>query len=471
MAKKVGLEPPIPYVEPKGKDRFWFPDPWDEFLPSSPGFISDFVAHTRGYEVPTAYALWTAISFLAATIKREAWLEWGYKQLFSNFYVLLVGPPAMKKGTAMNLMLPIFEGCRSHLGDHNFSEIKRFNIIRDKASPEYLVNQMAEFAKKHGRYYDYTDAKGQPLLIKGKPIRYFRTAEVMIVVNELATMMGKSDYNRSMIDILLAIYDTLDRWDTGTIKRGKESLPRLCTNLLGGITPKAMQSSIPETAMEDGFLSRCSLVYQISTSRVYPVPQMAGPSLEEMQIRLAWIARNSIGLQVLSKEAFSVYDHWYRDWKKAQDDTFVHQFASSRMGVQILQLAMILKASRYSQANVIEEVDVRDAIRIITATVDTHRDLFNRVDSNAFWDKLSTLEEYLHKKGSVPRRQLLTNSKITSEELNALVSHLQQSGKIRIMRGGEESSYVSKDGKEVYKWIRNGADERRKGTQGKEDPS
>lgn len=445
---------PVPYREPlKGEEnRFWTEDPWDRNLPSTPGFISDFVAHLRGYETPTAFCIWSAIFYLSSVIKREAWIEWGYGKLFSNFYILLVGPPGIvKKGTVMWRGYEIFRDCRKHILDPNLKEMKRFNVLRNKASAEALVTTMAENRKKHGDYYDFVNSKGEVKTIKGKPIRYYRTSEISIIVPELAVMLSRADYAKPITTTLMDLYDCHDSWEVSTQVRGKELLTSLCTNFFGGVTPKGIAKSIPEEASEDGFLSRCVLVYQKSTARSFPEPVRVGPSVEELSKKLAWIAANTLGVQTLSHAARKFYDGWYRKWRKSLEESD-RPYASSRMSVQALQLSLILKASRFSEDPVIEEQDVRDAVGILEKTSSTYRGLFDRVDSNVFFDRLSVIERRILRNKKVKRRELLVGSRYTAEDLNSALSHLHQTGRIKIFREGKETDYLSRDGKEEYRW-------------------
>jgi hypothetical protein len=447
--------PPVPYIEPPegSAAHFWPEDPWDVNLPSSPGFISDFVAHCRGYETPTAYCIWSAIFYLSSVIKREAWIEWGYGKMFCNFFIILVGPPGIvKKGTVMELGFEVFDGVRKHLRDPNFKEMKRFNVLRNKASAEALVSVMAENRKKHGEHFDFVDAGGNLKLVKGKPIRYHRTSEISIIVPELATMLSRADYARPITTVLMDLYDCKDSWEVSTQSRGKEVLTNLCTNFFGGVTPKGLAKSIPEEASEDGFLSRCALVYQKTTNRCYPEPIITGPTVEELSKKLAWIAENTIGVHKFSPEAKLFYGEWYKKWRKMLESSD-RPYASSRMAVQARQLSLIIKASRFSKEPIIELDDIKDAVKIIEKTAGTYKGLFERVDSNVFFDKLSVVEGKIFRKKKMKRREILTTTRNTSEELNAILGHLVQAGRIKIYRNGVEETFVSKDGKEEYRWV------------------
>ncbi len=406
----------------------------------------------RGYETPTAYCIWAAIFYISSVIKREAWIEWGYGKLFSNFFIILVGPPGIvKKGTTMWQGYDIFKDCRKFISDPNLKEMKRFNVLRNKASAEALVSTMAENRKKHGEHYDFVDKNGNPLLLNGKSVRYHRTSEISIIVPELAVMLSRADYAKPVTTTLMDLYDCHDTWEVTTQIRGKELLTNLCTNFFGGVTPKGLSKSVPEEASEDGFLSRCILVYQKSTNRIYSEPRRVGPTTEELSKKLAWIAEKNLGVQTLSEKARKLYDLWYKKWRKALESS-ERPYASSRMAIQALQLSMILKASRFSTEPVIEEEDIENATRLIEKTASTYSALFSNVDSNGFFEKMAVIERRIWNKRKITRRELLLNSRNTADELNSFLSHLYQAGRIRIYRAGEEQSFLSRDGKEEYRW-------------------
>src|SRR4030066_746896 len=66
-------------------------------------WISGFMQYTENSEPPTLFKKWTAISCIAAALQRKVRVEWGTALTFyPNFYVVLVGPSATGKGTAMN---------------------------------------------------------------------------------------------------------------------------------------------------------------------------------------------------------------------------------------------------------------------------------------------------------------------------------------------------------------------------------
>lgn len=456
---------PVPYCESalSRKDRFWevgknrYQDPWDANLPKEAGFITDFCGHLRGYETPTAFALWAGIFFISSALKREAWIGWGDEKLFSNMYVIFVGPPGVvKKGTTISHGFKVFEKCYAELKSPAVRVLKgnvllkngdgqptyNFRIIKNKATPEALVKSMDVRRKKAIR------VEG------GKPRQ--PTSEVCIVVPELATLLGKKDYASTTTELLMDLYDPQDDWHNETIGRGEEHLRYLCTNFLGATTPKGLQQSIPAVATEDGFISRCIMVFQRRSSRRFSMPVKAGLGIEELSKRLAWIAEHTLGEHTLAPDAKEAYDLWYEEWKDELEQAIEQPYASSRFDVQVLKLALVLKASRYDDGKVISKQDLLDAIKIMKRTAATYPAMFQELNGEGFWTKLAKVEKYLRGKSGkdVTRAQILNTVRIASTELDAIMTHMLQASTVEVRRpDGAEADYMKRTGDEKYRWI------------------
>ena len=73
-----------------------------------PNWIDAFMLYTHNTEPPTLFRKWTAISCIAAAMQRKCVVEWGTSLTFyPNLFIVLVGPSATGKGTAMNPGLDI----------------------------------------------------------------------------------------------------------------------------------------------------------------------------------------------------------------------------------------------------------------------------------------------------------------------------------------------------------------------------
>jgi Protein of unknown function (DUF3987) len=449
---------PIPYDENAAEDQFWrtgkyaYEDPWDRHLPHERGFVHDFVAHLRGHETPTAFCLWSAIFFIASAVKREAWVRWGDGRLYPNLYLMFIGPPGIvKKGTAIEHGYHVFMHVHDHMKDayaraRKENEIKKckdgtktwnFKVLKDKATAEAILTKMTPAVGKH------------TIGVNGKAVAVFPTSEICIVVPELAVMLGKKEYMQNTTEVLMSLYDGLD-FQYNTVGRGTVEVRDPCTFFIAATTPKGLQQSVPTVATEDGFISRCILVYQGRSERRFIPPRRAGPDDEELAKRLAWIADNTLGEHTLADDAQVELERWYNVWKDRleQDDT-ENPFSGSRLDIQVVKLSLVLKASRYAEGKVISAQDVRDAIHIIEHTTLTARGALEEVHSNAFREKMNRVEVYIARRcaaGKVVQRwDVMRSTHTVANDLDIILSNLEQEDKITITQGINKA-------KQIYQW-------------------
>ena len=446
-----------PFNEEEDSDIFWKPEYGDEALPSRRGFISDLVYYSRGVEAPTLFMIWGALFALSTAIKREAWIKWFPEPLFSNFYTLLVGPAGIvKKGATIGVVKEILRGYQAHIGNINISKMKTVELICDKLTPEAMLNSMVPENKSTEAFF-FVNEEGKFLVgPNGKGIRYEPTSECGIVISEASVSLGKQKYSEHIIQLLLDIYDCHKVWEWRTIARGSQYLRNLHTTMLAGTTMTGFREAIPQAAAADGFLSRSVIVHQPFTDRCFPFPTPTkdGPTMEDLQKRFAWIVEHTLGEFELTPEAYALYDTWYRQFHREIRLDPMNAGMRSRLPQQILKVAFLIRAQRYDQRDKrIHDFDIKDAIRILELTSRDVSSVVVQITGDAFLRNKDTVEHHIQEKESVNRASLLSGTRIKSEELNQILSHLVQERKIRIMKDGEEMARVGSNGGEVYEWI------------------
>src|SRR3990172_7399508 len=100
-------------------------------------WLADYLRYTDNSEPQSSYRLWTGISTIAAALERKVWLNWD-DAIYPNLYVVLVGPPAARKGTAMSQG----EWFLRRLGD------KRVNMAANSTTFPALVKRLVTGMKK-----------------------------------------------------------------------------------------------------------------------------------------------------------------------------------------------------------------------------------------------------------------------------------------------------------------------------------
>jgi hypothetical protein len=443
VEKTRGNQPPIAFDEGQDEDRFWEEEEWDSLLPRRKGWITDYIYASRGFEAPTAFALWSGFFTISSALRRDAWIDWSpLPPFFPNIYVILVSPPGIcKKSTIINFGMRALEESKKYLTDENLIRLKQYLIIRNKCTSEKLLYDLAERSKKKVE-----------LIIDGKGEIRPLGCPAILVAPELATFIGKQQYNEGMIATLLELYDNAEKVGYNTKAHGDLTLRRVYTTFIGGTTIAGLKDSVPSAAMGDGFLSRTIMIYQASPTRVYPKPKLVknGPSNEELAKRLSWVTSTAIGEYRLSPEAEEYHDKWYRKWKTqlTQNETEMHM--TSRMDGTLLKLALLIKAQGYDESRVIELQDMEDAKRLMDATAKTGPDITNQVLEPDHWRHFLRIEKYIKERQPVTRAQLMQNCKLDSKQATQTVNYLRDIGKIKIILGTTELSQSARKTEERY---------------------
>src|SRR5574340_536001 len=95
-------------------------------------FLTAYLEYTQHTEPPTNYHIWTALSTIAGALQRRVYLKWGFKYLYGNMYVVLIGPSGARKGTAMGI------------GKDLLQELSGVSITSESVTREALIRDMRE---------------------------------------------------------------------------------------------------------------------------------------------------------------------------------------------------------------------------------------------------------------------------------------------------------------------------------------
>lgn len=440
-------------------DKFWCDDPGDEVLPKDKGFITDCVFRHRGKEVTTLFTIWSTLFVLSSAVKREAWVRFGPKKLWSNFYCVLVGPAGIAHKTeAINDATTLLTTFQKLIEDPNMRLIKYINVVADKATPEGLIDALnPKYKEPRGsKGFFFRDKNNEPIINPktGRKLWYSKTAEAAIIAHEFATFAGMQKYNVGLSDNLLAFYDCDQPF---TYRKAKEVmiLKNLHTTMLAGTTLQGFRASIGEGMRSDGFLSRTVLVYcPTRCGRRFSRPRIVdgSPDNDELAKRLAWIAQVTVGEYDLSPEADKFYDKWYNKWADELEEDTQYQGMKSRFTVLVLKIAFLLRIQRYdSRDKIISLQDVKSALMLIKKTWFESLPMVRGFEQDVK-PFIGRLEEYVRSHPDITRMTLLRQGKFTAAELREGLTLLSEEGKIEIYLSQTLRTYPSSNTKEIYKW-------------------
>ena len=301
-----------------------------------PDWIDAFMLLSEESEPPTLFRKWSSISTIASALQRKCRMQLGISLTFyPNFYIVLVGPSATGKGTAMRYARDIIE------------QVSQIRISAQATSLQALIRRMKET--------NLTDVD----IVTGEQQYH---SSLSIFSEEFTVFLGY--HNRELMAALCDWYDCHNRWVYDTIKRDKEEIIGVWVNLLAGTTPDNIESSLPLEAIGGGLTSRIIFVYEekpdkliifpTTTEREYQLQQMLINDLEQISMMS--------GIFTMTTNAADFYTDWSINAKVNPPfhDKKFDGYCGRRRN-HLLSLAMVCSASRSNDLIVTREDIERSA--------------------------------------------------------------------------------------------------------------
>jgi DNA-binding MarR family transcriptional regulator len=327
-----------------------------------PDWIEAYLRYVQNTEPPRMYHLWSAIAVIASVLQRKCRLDWGSLTFFPNMYTILVGPPAARKGTAMNLARP-------------FLEELQIKMAAEAITREALIREL-----KNATDTDVTD--------DGK---MFFHSSLTIWSQEFAVFLGYQ--NQQLMSDLTDWYDCRNQWTYRTKLSGTDEIIGVYVNMYGATTPDLIRSTMPLDAIGGGLTSRIIFVYEYNKGKVVPYP---GFSEEELNIKeklkrdLSNI-RLMKGTFVVTKGFLERWIEWYPEQERNPpfSDTRLAGYMERRAN-HVMKLSMIINASRTDKM-VITKSDLERAVSILEETERKMSQTFSGVGKLPYADILTKI--------------------------------------------------------------------------------
>jgi len=305
-----------------------------------PDFLSAYLKYSAKTEPPQSYHIWTCLSVIGAALQRKVYLRWGFKTLYPNIYVVLIGPSGCRKGTAMNI------------GKDLLQEINGILMASESTTREALIRDMKDGITT------FTDPTDQMLKFH---------SSVTVFSEELSVFLGQQ--NIKFLADLTDWFDASDQWTYRTKGSGTDKLVGVCVNILGATAPDWLRSILPQEAFGGGFTSRVIFVVEDGKKQVVADPRIP---TEVQQMRPALVhdlemINSMAGEMTFSEDAMAIYAPWYEQQSKSPAIKDPH-FAGycERRAIHALKLSMIVSASRSSE-RLITGQDFQRALALLEA--------------------------------------------------------------------------------------------------------
>lgn len=247
-------------------------------------WIDAYTRYVDNSEPAESFKVWTAVSCIAACLRRKCYLQWGMLTFYPNLYIVLVGPSGCRKGTAMS---PGFQ----MLQDINIK------MAAETTTREALVRALS---RSNDTSTDYAT---------GKQIFH---SSLTIFSQELTVFLGFN--NLQLMSDLTDWFDCRSKWDYDTKdEKRKDSITNCWVNLFGATTPSLIQSALPTDAIGLGLTSRIIFVYEPKKGRQVIMPTLPDNAEEFRHKLIHDLERISMltGQFHYGKDFVQEYANWY----------------------------------------------------------------------------------------------------------------------------------------------------------------
>lgn len=308
-------------------------------------------------EAPAVFNRWSFIACLSANLSRNVQANLGHVRIYPNLYVMLMGEPATRKSTAINIARKLLE----------FSGFNRFAATQATK---------AEFQKD-------LEASGE--------LDLDSVSQLFICADEFNNFIGER--NGQLISVIMELFDAKDSFDARN-KNGKSSVISMpSVQLLGGNTHANFGAAFPPTIIHNGFLSRMLLIHGERTGKKLPWGSNPDTRLEtDLREHLSAIRENVKGIIAYTPDAIRALECIYETWEPLDDQRFAHY--AQRRHTQLVKLCLVLVCS--SGAMVLHESDVVLANSILAAAEDDFGKALGQFGKSRYAEEASAIMDFLH---------------------------------------------------------------------------
>lgn len=289
-------------------------------------FLEDYLIYSSGDEAPPEFHFWSGLSVLSACCGPNLWLDMGKYNLQPNLYVMLVGPPGIRKSTAKNVAQSIIAG------------IKNIPMVPSSITKEAFVKELSQEKSRHKMVYQWM----------GKPRSYTKAS---IMSDEFVNLVSHGGDPLGYIQLLTEIYNPTPSFETTTISRGKTEMPYPYITLLGCITPELTSNLINQGALSGGFSRRTLYIYSNRNGKPVPRPKLTDNQVmaKDRLVQRGRMIQCLNGPFKFSDAGEEYYTDWYTENFYGLQDaptTAIANFLQSKAD-QVLKVAMLRRVAEH----------------------------------------------------------------------------------------------------------------------------
>ena len=387
-------------------------------------WVDSYLEYYEDTESARAFHRWTAMSLIAAVLRKKTHLSLGRISIYPNMYIVFVAPPGTaRKSQAIDFGLKILR------------EIKGIHLSAESITREALLQ-------------DLEGCKDTTPLPTGGEMEH---SSMSIISKEFESFLGHKTDNTKMLVLLTDLFDGSDEpWRYRTKQSGSNEVPPVYINLLGATTPDSLAQQLPASAIGGGLTSRILFIWGTGKYKKCPIP-VESLELRELKKKLVLDLdriSNMAGTFIFTKEAKDFWIDWYNNYEELDprrlclDNSFDGWY--SRKPMYILKIAQICSAAETSSLDITVSHLQRAIKEIETVEVDMGR-AFKQVGRSDITSDVAAIVEIVKAHGLITEKKLLGMvwRDIDARKFENVITTACRSGKVK-------RDYDQPDKREIY---------------------
>ena len=326
-------------------------------------FLHLYHAYTDNTESPDMFHCWSGLSALSACLGKRVWLPHGIHKIYSNMYIVLSGPPGVRKSTAISWATHRLKNATNIAWAPDDTGGQRQGLI--KALSQTKEQPDSETGKKTAAI---AGAQSNPIelqkMLDGLSFDYpLREPEVLYgAFQELDSALGTSQ--RDLLTFFRIIWDS-SRY-TYQLRNEIIVLEEPVLSFISATTPENLAGCLPEGSFSSGFCSRVIFVYSDTKKARLPDPPPPDESLvRQVETVFSYAHTKLHGAVKVEKQAKTFIDELYmHSIDNVEDARFIHYL--QRRQTHLIKTMITLAAGR--QDRIITIQDALDAHYLLSVT-------------------------------------------------------------------------------------------------------
>lgn len=397
-------------------------------------FLQAYLEYVEDTETPRIMHIWTALSGAGACLGRRVLLPFGITDIYANMYVVLVGPPGVRKSTAIDIMqLRLKASTNIRFAPDDTAGARQGLIIALENKNENASEDDEAALRAAVAAVDLEAINGYQITIDA------RDAHTMYAVaDEFSSFIGTNA--SEMITFLNKMFDGKS-YDY-KIRTADHILHNPLLSILAGSTPINITTALPASAIGHGFTSRMVLVYANKKYKKVPRPKPLDPKLEKIiDDTFGFLYHTFDGEMAETNKAKQLIDDLYEVESKLNDPRFIYYL--DRRQQHLLKTSIILAACRRDLK--ITKADIEEANLILTYTEQFMPDALGEYGLSPLSHAKQKMVEFIqHAKGPVTTQILwaVMSRDMKQIDFRNSLAELMNSNKIMEVHTNQGQAYI-----------------------------